>query len=137
MYRITGLISMGNSPLGNHGFSITLPPAHKKAVAACDLNQEKINNAIKFLGKKALLSCGYSEARCEYALGDIRIQWGEWGIEHIGVPGNACGLDIDYNPIGLCPHEQGGVTLHPHNVDTPIQKLLLLTLFCSISDYIY
>ena len=137
MYRIVGLIGQSDKYIGGHGFSIVLQPEHKKAVANCGLNQERVDNWIKAFGVKALLSCGYSKDFVEYNLGDIRVQWGEWGIEHISVPGNACGLDIDCSPIGICPHETGGAALYPHNVDNTRQKLLLLTLFCGISDYIY
>jgi hypothetical protein len=36
---------------------------------------------------------------------DIRVEWGEWGPEHISVPGNACALDIDESPMGCSKEE--------------------------------
>ena len=54
------------------------------------------------------------------------------GPEHITVPGNACGLDVDQ---GLGAPRDGKV-LQPHNIDSSNQVILLLTVFTTIADLI-
>ena len=49
----------------------------------------------------------------------LRISWGEWGLEHITVPGDACGLDIEHHTFG---NTLDGPVLQPHNIDTWNQK---------------
>ncbi len=60
----------------------------------------------------------------------LRVNWGEWGPEHITVPGNACGLDID-NRFGT---PKDGRILQPHNIDTWGQKQLFLITFCWFAE---
>jgi hypothetical protein len=80
-------------------------------------------------------NCGFDEdkslppgpnARPFYTPGhDLRVTWGEWGPEHMTVPGDACGLDISdsiYRPLD-------GMVLSPHNVDTMKQAMLLVVVF--------
>jgi hypothetical protein len=57
---------------------------------------------------------------------DLRVTWGKWGPEHITVPGNACGLDVDENGFGS---PRDGACLNPHNVDSVNQAHLLLVVF--------
>lgn len=63
----------------------------------------------------------------------LRIQWGEWGPEHLSVPGNACGLDIDWQGMGK---PVGGAILTPHNVDSITQASLLLTMFSFVANHL-
>jgi len=58
------------------------------------------------------------------------VAWGEWGPEHISVPGNACGLDLD---DGIWA-PRGGRILLPHNVDSIAQSHLLLAVFLFFAD---
>lgn len=67
-----------------------------------------------------------------YVPREIRISWGEWGPEHITVPGNACGLDVEYGySFGAPP---GGKVLLPHNVDSIYQASLLIVVFLFFAD---
>lgn len=61
----------------------------------------------------------------------LRVTWGKWGAEHIIVPGNACGLDV--NTAG-CFNLLKGMTLLPHNIDSWTQKQLLLIVFTEIAE---
>lgn len=133
------------------GFNIRLFPAWKDAIASRGLTQELANNAIESMGRLWLDSHGYDkmydpdasgwdQERKGYKPGPnarkmyeprtaLRMKWGEWGPEHLTVPGNACGLDID---TGICLgviRPKGGVLLTPHNVDCLQQASLLLTIF--------
>ena len=80
-------------------------------------------------GKKVTLG---PRAAPLYDIHSVRVSWGEWGPEHITVPGDACGLDIDRG-FGYSPD---GVALHPHNIDNMSQQILLLTIFTTIADYV-
>ncbi len=67
-----------------------------------------------------------------YGEHEIRVSWGTWGIEHITVPGNACGLDIDkgyHSP-------RNGRILVPHNIDNFQQVILLLTVFTTLAGHV-
>lgn len=142
-YHIDGLLP--RPQMGGAGFCIKLYPEFKNAVARYDLTQDKVNRVIENLGRAWLDSCGFDSifdpensgvdrnpnkkpsksARPMYETHSIRIHWGEWGPEHITIPGNACGLDIT-NSIGS---PRGGKMLAPHNVDTIKQAHLLLVIF--------
>lgn len=114
--------------MGGHGFNILLFPGWKEAVARSGIDQEKVQRLIERMGRMWLDGCGYVEKFGEgylYEPRSIRITWGEWGPEHITVPGNACGLDLD---SGLCA-PRGGRILAPHNVDCTPQVHLLLVIF--------
>lgn len=145
MYSIDGLCPSGH-PLGGYGFAIHLSPAFRDAVKASGHTQEHVDRAVKVFGTEWLMKCGFSHyfdpencghlsdkyaipserTKPSYAGNGLRVRWGEWGIEHISVPGNACGLDIERtlgNPF------RGGRTLSPHNVDSWSQVCLLLVTF--------
>ncbi len=114
--------------MGGAGFSILLFPGWKDAIARAEIDQENVNCVIERLGRGWLDGCGYSKRYGDGYLYEprvIRISWGEWGPEHITVPGNACGLDIDE---GICA-PRGGKILGPHNVDSISQAHLLLVVF--------
>jgi hypothetical protein len=153
MYHIFGLCPRTDISLGRCGFGIKLYPAWRNAVAASGLTQATINSAIKNLHRAWLDGCGYDKlsdpgvsiweeqkpgykpgqnARPLYDVHSIRIAWGEWGPEHISVPGNACGLDIS---DGINAPENGRI-LTPHNVDSFAQVILLLTIFTTLADRI-
>lgn len=145
-YDIDGLCPRLDLNMGRHGFCIKLYREWPRLVANRCLTQEEANTAIESLGRVWLDSCGYDsifdpdncghemdpkkppglDARPSYRPNHhLRVTWGEWGPEHITVPGNACGLDI-----GRAPGEPpGGRTLLPHNIDSSRQKLLLLIVF--------
>lgn len=146
MYSIDGLCPSGH-PMGGYGFNIHLSPAFRDAVMKSELDQEKVDHVIKIYGQEWLQKCGFShyydpenctydnegqsipskQTRPGYSPRDIRVSWGEWGIEHLYVPGNACGLDLDRNSCG-CVYKDGEVLL-PHNVDSWGQVCLLLIVF--------
>jgi len=158
MYHIQYLCPRTDIAMGRCGFAIALFPAWKNAVAASGLTQDDIDQLIKNCHRAWLDGCGYNgmidpdedpRARWEHEkLGkeqtfgpnayhlywehDIRVAWGEWGPEHIIVPGNACGLDLD-NGLG---RPKGGKMLQPHNIDSYGQVILLLTVFTSIADHL-
>ena len=126
-YSIDGLCPRDDISLGRHGFCVKLFPEFKQAVAASDIDQTKVDSLLKMQGKEWLSSCGFTGEYQRFA-----IQWGEWGPEHITVPGNACGLDISTG-FGA---PRNGATLEPHNVDSSNQKLLLLIVFCWFAETI-
>lgn len=151
MYSIYGLCP--RPQMSGAGFGIKLWPAWKDAVAKYNLTQKQVNAAIERLGRDWLDGCGFNSiydpdncgfdrdktkkpgpnARPMYEpRTSIRVTWGEWGIEHITVPGNACGLDID-SSLGA---PRGGRSLTPHNVDSLAQAHLLLVVFCWFADAI-
>ncbi len=151
MYSIDGLCPNREHAIGGFGFSIKLYPQWKEIVAASGLDQVKIEQALSRLGREWLDVCGFDaifdpdncgfeadkkckpgpDARPSYLPNrDLRVSWGEWGVEHISVPGNACGLDVGSGPGG----PRNGKVLWPHNVDGWHQVQLLLITFCWFAD---
>ena len=124
---------------------VDLWPEWKEIVARYPLTQQEVNQAIIFMHRPWLDGCGWGRmfdpdncgfdadknkplgpnARKAYDQHYLRVQWGEWGPEHITVPGDACGLDLDRS-VGGAPD---GMSLLPHNVDTMAQAYLLLVIF--------
>lgn len=139
-YDIVGLCPRTDINIGCHGFKINFHPKWKDLVLASGLDQTKINHAVNMLGNQWLDACGYDrmfeayegERRRIYeARSFIRVSWGTWGPEHITVPGNACGLNIETRPLG---NPLGGPCLYPHNVDCWAQVQLLLITFTWIAE---
>lgn len=130
MYRIKGWMPpLDGQTFGGWSFNIILTPKWKDLVSKSDLNQERIDNIIHNMGKHILRGHGIDiDTDPKYY---IRISWGEWGPEHITVPGNSCGLDIDYSAIA---YNDGEATLSPHNLDTMTQASIILTLFLKIAE---
>lgn len=144
-YDIDGLCPSLDLDMGGYGFVIKLWPKFQGMVAGSDLDQQKADRVIQGLGRSWLDACGfdqmydpdnYGHRREEKPPGpnaeplyrperDIRVSWGEWGLEHISVPGNACGLDIEKGTSA----PPGGRVLLPHNVDHWGQVQLLLIAF--------
>lgn len=86
MYLIRGLEPRNDNTMGGHGFCIELSPEWKGMVAACGLDQNKVDHKIRTCGNDWLDACGYGrmsrdnpEQRLYDARHAIRIQWGEWG----------------------------------------------------------
>lgn len=117
--------------MGGAGFNIILNKKWKEAVSQSSITQDGINNMIDNLGNFILLGHGRDAMEECMIKCRIRVKWGEWGPEHITVPGNACGLDIDKSWIGLGSEE---VALTPHNVDSVNQASMLLTVFIKIAE---
>jgi len=115
---------------GGHGFNILLFPGYKDLVARSGLDQEKVDTFVKNCGQTWLDALGYNKM-CKY-LWNVHITWGEWGPEHISVPGTACGLDIELGPLG---GPRGSASLQPHNIDAAHQVMLLLIAFTEITDH--
>lgn len=156
MYAIRGFChdtDPSRMGLSAHSFCVDLMPAFRDAVASCGINQKQIDAMIARCGREWLDASGYSgiydpdNSGCDYddtkppgpdarpryePRTAIRVKWGEWGPEHITVPGNACGLDIEYGSQIGCMFS-GGKTLLPHNLDTLRQKYLLTIIFTEIS----
>jgi len=128
-YKIKGWCPDRNM-VGGSGFTIVLTPEWKTKVAKSELTEDKVNSLIKQMGGRYLEAHGFGKDR----IYDIRISWGEWGIEHITVPGNACGLDLDEQGSIGC--RDGEVSLCPHNIDTIWQASLILSIFTWIADII-
>lgn len=128
MYRIEGW-SPSSGQMGGAGFSIALTPEWKEAVSKSYLDQDKINTLLINIGKSILNNHGHSIEDVRLMPCYIRVKWGEWGPEHITVPGNACGLDIDSE----CFCDIDEKALAPHNVDTINQASMILTIFVEIS----
>lgn len=148
IYHISGLCP--RTDMHNAGFSIELHPLWTEAVKDSGLTQAMVNTGILNMHRAWLDGCGYNaifdpdNCGCDadkkkkpgpkagplYDQHAIRVQWGEWGPEHITVPGDACGLDIDRSMGGF----RGGKTLYPHNVDSIRQAHLLLVVFTFFAD---
>lgn len=139
--------------MGESGFSIKLFPAWKAAVETYKpaIDQESANRVVELMGRHWLDGHGYNAIYDPDNSGfgmdknkppgpnampmyqprtSIQVSWGEWGPQHITVPGNACGLDID---DGLGKPRDGKVLL-PHNVDSVRQASLLLTVFLFFAE---
>ncbi len=150
-YDIVNLCPRVDISMGSHAFAIKLYPGFKDMVAARNLNQKSVNTAIEHMGRCWLDACGYDSifdpdncggdqdknippgpnARPLYRPNQgLRVSWGDWGPEHITVPGNACGLDLDDSFSA----PKGGRVLQPHNVDSWSQKQLLLITFCWFAE---
>lgn len=136
-YDIIGLCPRTDLRLGAHGFSIHLHPKWKGLVAASKLTHEDVTGAIKSHGNLWLDACGYGrrygdeKLRAYEARTSVRVSWGEWGPEHITVPGNACGLDLTLDSLG---NPLGGPSLDPHNIDNWSQVQLLLVVFTFFAE---
>lgn len=154
LYHIEGLCPRTDIQMNRCNFGIKLWPSWRDWVKHWsdknDIDQSRINIGVSNLHRAWLDGCGYSEiydpdncgfdrdkkkkpgpnARPLYGENAIRIQWGDWGPEHITVPGNACGLDID-SGVGA---PRNGRVLLPHNIDTISQQHLLLVAFTWIAD---
>ena len=113
--------------MGGMGFQVQLFPQWKEEIAKLNLTQKEIDYWLEETGKHL-----YKEHFPQYesigGISDYNIMWGEWGPEHITVPGDACGIDKT-DSIGI-------ITLNPHNVDSFAQMSLLLTTFCHFADLI-
>ena len=129
MYRLNGWFPNGN--MGGAGFCIILTQKWKKAVSNSNINQEKVNNLIQNVGNKILEAHGRKEVEPHMLPYYLNVKWGEWEPEHITVPGNACGLDIDTHCVGCYP---GEVAFTPHNVDSVFQASMILTLFVYLAE---
>jgi hypothetical protein len=154
-YQIIGLCPSLEHHMGGWGFGIKLYPEFKENVIKSGITAENVYNVIKNLGRAWLDGCGYSEffdpdgppigfsdrkrkpGPNAYPLYEpneaIRVSWGEWGPEHITVPGNACGLDIDDGIMS----PRNGMILSPHNVDSMRQAMLLLIVFTWFAENIH
>ena len=85
--------------MSGFGFNISLYPAWKQEVKKLDIDQNKINILLLNMGESWLRACRFdyvldSELGTDFSIRmSLRMSWGEWGPEHISVPGTACGLD--------------------------------------------
>ena len=154
-YEIVGLCPRSDLSISAWGFGVTLFPQFKEAAIASGLDQAKMGKLVETTGRSWLDGCGFDtrydpdderpaferdeaprkmgpNARPLYQTHSIRITWGEWGPEHITVPGNACGLDIDSGVFA----PEGGMVLNPHNVDCMRQAMLLLIVFTFLAESI-
>lgn len=112
--------------MGGAGFCIVLYPAFKELASKSDLN-EKLPQFIKNMEPIWLQNHGLD---VEVFKRTTRGTWGEWGLEHFSVSGNACGLDI-----GESLRYENCMELSPHNVDSLRQASQLLTFFLKVVDY--
>lgn len=151
-YSITSLCPQtGGMVMGGYGFMIKLFPGWRDLVSTDELNQQMADTAIQRLGRTWLDACGFGQmfdpenpqarfgekskplgpkARKLYKPSAIRVSWGEWGPEHISVPGDACGLDLSERIHA----PRGGRVLTPHNIDNWRQVQLLLVVFCFFAE---
>lgn len=147
MYHIRCLVPRNDHYLGNHGFCIDLHPSYKDYVLRSGITQDKIDFYIKNEGNRWLDCLGYNgtynsidelgntqQKRIYEVSSSIKVEWGEWGLEHILVPGNACTLDLEKDP--LASSFKLGARLEPHNIDSWSQKNLMLLIFTQISDLV-
>lgn len=108
---------------------LILHPMMKELAKKSGLTQDNVYAKIEKMGESWLDACGYKVELYRPARCAIRVAWGEWGIEHITVPGNACGLDISDNSFSCV--FMNGRTMSPHNLDSWQQQNLLIMVFTS------
>ncbi len=138
------------------GFQIRVWPRWKEVVRGRTPSRDHQQNWLETVGNDLLDACGYGapfnlhqdlckewlglesepthdndgpapvERLYDASRGAIVLSWGDWGLEHISVPGNGCGLDIDYNG---CTAPKGGVVLLPHHVDSMQQAYLSQSIY--------
>lgn len=132
MYKIHNWFPSKPSTGSGHNFTIILTPRWKELVSKSLLNQEKIDEIVAVIGPHILAYNDIDVSKIDNINYWIRIDWGEWGPEHITIPGNACGLDIDLSLPGI----DGEVSLTPHNIDTLNQASMILTLFLQIANHL-
>jgi len=153
MYAIRSFLHRNDLTMSAHGFCVDLHPRVKDAVLKSNITQESIERMLNNVGQFWLDGCGWGamfdpencgfdadkdaepgpKARKMYQPNqDLRVTWGEWGPEHITVPGNACGLDIDRSSFN-CVFKDGARLL-PHNVDGWSQKYLLTIVVTEIFE---
>lgn len=154
IYCLQGLCHRTDIDMGQHGFCISLHPCVPLLVEKSNIDQAGADHAVVRYGRTWLDCAGYDtifdpdncghhrdealppgpNAQPLHRPGfDLRVSWGEWGPEHIEVPGNACGLDLDTH---LGCSFAGGRVLAPHNVDTLQQKYLLLMVFSTFAEHV-
>ena len=139
-YQITGLCPRTDMDMSAWRFCIKLYPEFRIAVSKSGIDEKKAYSAIENMGRYWLDGCGFNgifkyggEEKPLYKPNqELRISWGEWGPEHITVPGNACGLDIGE---GIEAPKDGRILL-PHNVDSMAQAMLLLIVFTWFAETI-
>lgn len=108
------------------GFSIRVFPGWKTLVSRIMIpDHESQKNWMDSVGSELLEGCGY-DLKVYGRFGAIRLSFGEWGLEHITIPGNGCGLDITSDSC-FCP--DGGRVMLSHNVDSMKQAYLLQCIF--------
>jgi hypothetical protein len=150
-YDIESFCPIPKCGMGAHSFSITLYAGWKELVEMACLDQDRVDRLIELRGREWLDACGFDRIfdpdNCGFDADktlppgprayptyrpptDLRIKWGEWGPEHIMVPGDACGLNIDKHCPGLC---DDSACLLPHNIDTWNQKNLLMIAFTKVA----
>jgi hypothetical protein len=152
-YAIRYLCHRTDITMGHHGFTIDLHPKTPEIIKSSGITQEYINTFLNNMGRGWLDAVGYDaiydpdnygynadkkappgpNAHPLYGVDSLQVQWGEWGPEHISVPGNACGLDLDRSCGNVFP---GGKSLVPHNVDSWRQKYLFLIMFTEIAELV-
>ena len=141
-YQIEGLCSARSDiDLNKWGFGIKLFPGFKELVSKSEITQDAVYRAVENMGRSWLDGCGFDhnfeydgeKSKLYRPNQDLRVQWGKWGPEHITVPGNACGLDLD-NGITA---PKNGRNLSPHNVDSMKQAMLLLIVFTWFAETTY
>lgn len=129
MYRILGWFPQQNT--SGASFSVLLKKEWFEKISVCSLNQEKIDNLIKNLGKQMLDGHGWNNVTDPSQ--HIRVWWDD-GNPTIQVPGSACTLG--YEPHSQFGAGDGEILLHTHNMDTISQASLALTVFLKIADYV-
>ena len=140
-YQIISLCPRGDLGLGGWGFCIKLYSGFKVAVLESGIDQKQAYTVVENMGRVWLDGCGFNKLfdhddKKEFLFKpnrDLLISWGEWGPEHITVPGNACGLDIADGI--MCPED--GKILVPHNIDAMRQAMLLLMVFTWFAEAIH
>lgn len=142
MYCIRGYCHLPTHlRVGAHGFAVDLSAEWPDLVRRAGITDEQIQHMLKEKAEHWLDAAGYGGHFTEesglgsgrkYPARCVRVTWGEWGPEHITVPGNACGLDIEKRGFGSV-YVGDCATLQPHNVDSLSQKYLLTIVFTEIA----
>jgi len=109
-----------------HGGSFTIwaSPKFLEVAREIEYDEEKIQERARLIIKKAGFEI-YEYMKF--------LRFGEWGLMHFDVPGNACGLDFDYHGGDAL---RNGASFLPHNVDNARQQSALMAIWLMWAHFV-
>lgn len=122
LWRIDGWSSRAAISQGS-SFSIWVSPKFLQAAKEIEYDEEKVQARARAIIKEA----GFKQVEDHQRF----LRFGEFGLMHFDVPGNACGLDFDYSEQDVMKR---GVRFAPHNVDNTLQQSALMTIWLMWAD---
>ena len=124
LLRIDGWSSRAAVSQGG-SFSIWVSPKFLEIAKTTKYNEEKTQARARAIIKEA----GFKHIEDYQRF----LRFGEFGLMHFDVPGNACGLDFDYSEDHAMKE---GARFAPHNVDNALQQSALMAIWMMWADFI-